>query len=325
MNCKLKTTIIGFMIIFAVLLLPITAKAGMQDESLNTGVQMSKLCELEFPTYTMEIDISNYKIPVDAITFAKELLQFPNLKKIIMCDTGFTNNNMEFLMEQFPDIEFVWMLRFENKWKCRTDALSFSTLQPKNYTTTLNDADAAQFKYCTKMQCLDIGHNRITDLSFLQYMPDLRIFIVHANYDRKNGGKIRDLSYLKYCPKLVYLEIFKTDVSDLSFLQYTPNIRDLYASTTKISDITYLLDLPKLERLYIQDTKISREDYQRLLERYPNTKILYYGNQTVWENGWRNHPRYYALMRTIRGNSLDPLFVFPEDDISISNNAVLTN
>lgn len=311
-----------FLVIAAAFVMAAVAGTGISSQALNKGIErgivslngvnvdsvMDTLDGVECQKYATEIDISYHYISVDTEQFGKEIEKFPALKELVMCDCGYTNEDMEALMEKYPDIKFVWRLHFENKWSCRTDAKSFSTLQPKEYTTTLNNEDAAQFKYCTEMQCLDIGHNRVTDLSFLQYMPDLRIFILHANYDRVNGGKVRDISYLKYCPKLQYLEIFKTDVSDLSVFQYLPNLKDIYASTTPINDITYLMNLPKLERLYIQDTKISEEDYLRLKARYPDTKILYYGNLTVWDNGWREHPRYYGLRRSIRGNAIDELF-----------------
>lgn len=311
-----KSVLIALAIaLIAVVVVPLTGKAEWRNikgiVSLNS-VQVDNVIDtldgVECLKYATELDISYHRISMDVNSFVTEIEKFPALKKLIMCDCGYTNEDMEFLMEKFPDIKFVWRLHFANKWSCRTDAVAFSTLQPKEYTTTMNSADAAQFKYCTEMQCLDIGHNRVTDLSFLQYMPDLRIFILHANYDRVNGGKVRDISYLKYCPKLQYLEIFKTDVSDLSVFQYLPNLKDIYASTTPISDITYLMNLPKLERLFIQDTKISNEDYLILKERYPDADILYYGNLSVWDNGWRNHARYYGMRRTIRNNALDELF-----------------
>ena len=209
-----KVKIIAFML-FALAALIITSKITFNsyaienpDSVSEASVSMSVLAEKEFPTDSEEIDISYYQIPVDDITFGIQLRRFPNLKKVIMCDTGYTNEMMEGLMARYPDIEFVWMLHFSNKWKCRTDAKSFSTMQQKHYTTTIGNKDAAQFKYCTQMEFLDIGHNTIYDVSFLQYMPELHVLIVHENYDYKDGGRIRDLSYLKYCPKITYLEIF---------------------------------------------------------------------------------------------------------------------
>lgn len=323
---KNKIVIVAATIIVASLLvelMPLKIKAAdlktiFRTDTINEeaevipGPGMTLLDGVEFETNSEEIDISSHKIAVDEKEFAKQIQNFPNVQKLIMCDCGYTNEQMEYLRDEFPEIKVVWRLRF-GRWSVRTDAISFSTLQPKDYTVTMNNADAAQLKYCTDLVLLDIGHNRITDVSFLQYMPELKIFIVHANYDRKNGGKIRDLSYLKYCPKLQYLEIFKSDVTDLSFLQYLPELKDLYASTTPISDITYLMDLPKLERLFIQDTRISKDDYLRLKERYPDAQILYYGNLSVWDNGWRNHPRYYAMRSMIKNNNVHELFADPVD------------
>lgn len=281
---------------------------GEGNEIEEETIEMCVLDGLEFPKDSEEIDISYHKISELKPKFCKELDQFPNLKKVVMCDTGYTNEDMEALMRMRPEIEFVWMLHFSNKWRVRTDARAFSTYQDKGYVITISDKDAWQFKYCTKMQFLDIGHNTITDMFFLQYMPDLHGLIIHQNYDRVHGGRMRDLSYLKYCPKLTYLEIFESDVSDLSFLQYTPELRDLYATWTPISDITYLMDLPNLERLYIQRTNISNDDYLKLKERYPDVEFLYYGYLSVMDNNWRRSPKSYARARTLRSNTLDPIF-----------------
>lgn len=278
-------------------------------------VSMGSLDGVEFPIDSEEIDISYHKFSINVGEFHQQLKAFPNIKKVIMCDTSYTNENMEMLQKLRPDVEFVWMLHFSNKWKCRTDAKAFSTWQDKGYVITISNKDAWQFKYCTQMQFLDIGHNTITDMSFLQYMPDLHGLIVHQNYDRAHGGRMRDLSYLKYCPKLTYLEIFDSDIWDLSFLQYTPELRDLLASQVPIEDVTYLMDLPNLERLYIQATKISREDYEKLRERYPDVELVYFGFASVTDpsNRWRYSPKSGKRARSIRGNYLDPIFFTNEE------------
>lgn len=273
---------------------------GGINETLDNGT-------LVYDKYSSEIDISKHIISCNAIEFSKDIEKFPALKKLVMCDCGYSNEDMEYLMEQHPDIKFVWRL-YMGKWSCRTDAISFTTAQDKGFVITMNNEQAAQFKYCTDMVCLDIGHNSVTDLRFLKYMPELRIFIIHENFDRFNGGYIKDLSYLKYCPKLEYLEMFVSSVSDTSFMQYTPNLKDIYATQTPISDITYILGLTRLERLFIQATKISRDDYDRLVQAFPDAKILYNGFQSVHDNGWRVHPRFYAMRWTVRNNAVHELF-----------------
>lgn len=274
-------------------------------------VRMATIDGMEFPITAKEIDMSYHEFTVNVGELHNQLKAFPCLKKVIMCDTNFTNENMEMLMSLSPEIEFVWMLHFSNnRWRIRTDAKTFSTWQDKGYVITISNADAWQFKYCTQMQFLDIGHNTITDMSFLKYMPDLHGLIIHQNYDRVNGGRMRDLSYLKYCPKLTYLEIFDSDVTDLSFLQYTPELRDLYASQVPIQDVAFLMDLPNLERLYIQATKIQREDYDKLRARYPDIELVYFGFASVTDdnNNWRKSPKSWKRARSIRGNYLDPIF-----------------
>ncbi|MBQ4224266.1 MAG: leucine-rich repeat domain-containing protein, partial [Prevotella sp.] len=36
-------------------------------------------------------------------------------------------------------------------------------------------------RYCTKLKGLDLGHNAITDISFIENMPHLRVLILADN------------------------------------------------------------------------------------------------------------------------------------------------
>ena len=232
-----------------------------------------------------------------------------NLEKVDLCQCGFSNDEMAALQDAFPKIKIVWEIQMSH-WTVRTDAVAFSTMKDCSQTFFLNDDEAKYLKYCTDLVALDLGHNYVTDLSFLQYMPDLKILILVDNVKGWENGKIQridDLSMLQYVPKLEYLEFFCDGVEDISFLQYTPNLVDLNISYNPISDATYLFELPKLERLFLEHTRIPYSEFERLRETYPNAQLEYYGEGSI-DHGWREHERYYAMWDMFKNNYVHPLF-----------------
>lgn len=265
------------------------------------GVRVTPdICELDFSGHDLAaLDLDLYML------FG--LLR--NLEKADMCQCGFSNDEMAALQDAFPEIKIVWEIQMSH-WTVRTDAVAFSTMKTCSQTFFLNDDEAKYLKYCTDLVALDLGHNYVTDLSFLKYMPELKILILVDNVKSWEGGKIHridDLSMLQYVPKLEYLEFFCDGVEDISFLQYTPNLVDLNISYNPISDATYLFELPKLERLFLEHTKIPYSEFERLQETYPDAQIEYYGEGSI-DHGWREHERYYAMRDMFKNNYVHPLF-----------------
>ena len=62
----------------------------------------------------------------------------------------------------------------------RTDVTAFSTqhtYQSKFHTSKTFSV----LKYCHNLVALDIGHNEVSDLSFLEDLPQLKVLILAAN------------------------------------------------------------------------------------------------------------------------------------------------
>lgn len=256
-----------------------------------------------------ELDFSGHDLAAMDLDLYMLFGLLRNLEKIDMCQCGFSNDEMAALQDAFPGIKIVWEIQMSH-WTVRTDAVAFSTMKTCSQTFYLNDEEAKYLKYCTDLVALDLGHNYVTDLSFLQYMPELKILILVDNVKGWEDGKIRridDLSMLQYVPKLEYLEFFCDGVKDISFLQYTPNLVDLNISYNPISDATYLFELPKLERLFLEHTRIPYSEFERLQETYPDAQLEYYGEGSI-DHGWREHERYYAMRDMFRNNYVHPLF-----------------
>ena len=256
-----------------------------------------------------ELDFSGHDLAALDLDIYTLLELLRNLEKVDMCQCGYSNDEMAALQDAYPGIKIVWEIRLSH-WTVRTDAVAFSTMKTCAQTFYLNDEEAKYLKYCTDLVALDLGHNYVTDLSFLQHMPELKILILVDNVKGWENGKIRridDLSMLQYVPKLEYLEFFCDGVKDISFLQYTPNLVDLNISYNPIRDATYLFELPKLERLFLEHTKIPYSEFERLKETYPNAQLEYYGEGSI-DHGWRKHERYYAMRDMFKNNYVHPLF-----------------
>lgn len=265
-----------------------------------------ELCGVIVNSEAAEADISTH-IVEDFEGFKSSLALLPRLTYLDMCDCGLSNEQMEELKEAYPQIKFVWKVTL-GLWTIRTDCVAFSTLKDGTITYRLTNEDVQVLKYCTDMVALDLGHNKVTDISFLQYMPNLKILILVDNWAGETADPyIQDLSMLKYVPELMYLEFFVGTVSDISFLQYLPNLVDLNISYNPISDVTYLLNLPNIERLYLEHTLMTDEDYQLLKETYPDAYIVYYGEGSV-DQGWREHDRYFAMIDMFHNNYVHELF-----------------
>lgn len=256
-----------------------------------------------------ELDFSGHDLAALDVDMYMLLGLLPNLEKIDMCQCGFSNDEMAALQDAFPEIKIVWEIVLSH-WTIRTDAVAFSTMKTCSQTFYLHDDEAKYLKYCTDLVALDLGHNYVTDLSFLQFMPELKILILVDNVKGWDNGKIRridDLSMLQYVPKLEYLEFFCNRVQDISFLQYTPNLVDLNISYNPVSDASCLFELPKLERLFLEHTKIPYSEFERLQATYPDAQLEYYGEGSI-DHGWRKHERYYAMRDMFKNNYVHPLF-----------------
>lgn len=255
-------------------------------------------------------NISGIKI-TDLEDFKGQLKKLPELLYIDMCDCGLSNEQMEELMEEFPDIKFVWRVHM-GTWSLRTDALAFSTLHAYASDVRLTNEQAQVLKYCHDLVSLDLGHNDVYDIDFIKGMPNMHILIMVDNFNRDQGGRFNDLSVLKYTPNMMYLEFFVSYVSDLSFLQYTKEMVDLNISYSSVKDSTYLYDLPKIERLYMESTAIPYSEFENLKKTYPDCYMVYYGSGSV-DQGWRTHPRYFAMIDMYHKDYWNDLFRTEEE------------
>lgn len=254
-----------------------------------------------YPSLTTEsLDLTYRKdIPYEDLKTAIPLLG--NLTYVDAGYSSFTNEELGALREENPDVAIEWVVHM-GQWSLRTDAIAFSVLIRDYEHTRLRSKDIEVLKYCTKLQALDLGHQWISDLSVIgEYLPELRILILADN-------AITDLSPLANLKHLHYLEFFVNQVTDMSPLAQCRELVDLNISyNRRLSDITPILDLPLLERLWLESTAVSKADLQLLYDTYPDTKIIRNGEGSV-DQGWRTHPRYWAMIKMFYNNYMDKEF-----------------
>ena len=200
---------------------------GFSNEQLRTfaaalpGVDVVwsfELCGVTVRSTDAEIDLSGQKIP-DVSVVEAALPYFSHLTKVVMCDCGPTNEEMDELNKKYADIRFVWMVHFAY-FSLRTDATSFIAAK---YTpcTIMDDGDTFALWYCTDLEGLDLGHMDFSDISFLYAMPHLKYLIL------ADCPFLRDITPIGSLKDLTYLELFQTSVTDLSPLLNCTKLEDL--------------------------------------------------------------------------------------------------
>ena len=227
----------------------------------------------------------------------------PALKNIYMWKAPLKREQRDELFQAYPDRFFGWAIQMNTAHVIRTDATAFSTLGKR---PGLNFWQMHNFSYCRDLKALDIGHNTIKDLSFLEELPKLKILILADT-------KLTDISPIACQTDLEYLELFLNDITDISALANLKNLRDVNLAFNNISDLSPLYDLPNLERVWLMmNKKIRKEDIEKLQELHPDCEIIarsYGATGNVWlENGtiipgtsWRDHPHYDTIFYVFNG------------------------
>ena len=263
---------------------------------------------LEISSGTQSVDF--YGVQVEDIDHLIDCLDcLPDLREVLMYNNYVSKDNKERLFARYPHIFFGFTIRMENgRYEIRTDDTSFSTLK-NGAPPYFYDRDLWWVKMCPNLLALDLGHNMITDLSFLYDAPQLKILIVACNY-------IEDITPIASLHDLEYLEIFKNEISDVSPLAGLDKLIDLNLCVNEISDVSPLFGLTQLERLWLSHNKnITEEHRTKILEAFPDTEVIFSSQGSTGviylENGkdipgWRSHPRYDVIWRIFNRGGYRP-------------------
>ena len=233
--------------------------------------------------------------------FYKSIKLLKNLKYLDMGDSNLTNEQLAKMRTDFPDIKVVWTIHL-GKWHLKTDATAFSVLIVDYNYVRMTSEDIEVLKYCTDLQALDLGHQRITDISVIgEYLKDLRILILADN-------RVSDITPLANLKHLHYLELFINPITDYSPLANCKELVDLNLCYNRVNDISFLMDLPMLERLWVVGSGIGADNLAKIRNKYPDIIMDARGPGST-ENGWRGHERYFAMIRMFYArNYIDGVF-----------------
>lgn len=236
----------------------------------------------------------------------------PKVEKVIMFNFRFSLGAMEGLLEQFPDIDFSWT----NHWyvcdgrviDLRTDATAFTTAKGRQEPRYTADKLMRRLKHCPDLLAIDVGHNNVSDLSFLLNWPNLRRLIVIDSL-----RPITDLSPLAQLPDLEYIELFMQDITDISPLANHEKLLDLNLCCNDVTDLSPLYSCPNLERLQISfNPNLTQEEVDKLQAVLPNCEIITDAEDCT-EGGWREHPRYFNIYESFNSYTYIPFEPITEE------------
>lgn len=231
----------------------------------------------------------------------EELAQLPKLQKVDLFHSRPTEKQAFALTAAYPDIRFGMTLTIAG-FHCRTDDVIFS--MHRRGEPLYKSAAFNQLALCPDMLALDLGHNRITDLDFLKLTPKVKYLILADN-------QIKDLSGLTHLKDLQYLELFMNKLTDISPLAELGELVDLNIAFNEIADLSPLYGLTKLERIWLSRNGLSQEQINALQETLPDAVI----NNTArlaTQEGWRQHPRFFAMRHTFDRSEFIPFDDIPE-------------
>lgn len=249
-----------------------------------------EICGTEVHCLAEEVDISGTQVE-DLAALEASLLRLPNLKKVIMCGCGISNEEMDALNRRHEDIQFVWSVTIRGV-TLRTD---ITYLMPYQYNLWPNTQQAQDFRYFTELECLDLGHHNISNCDFVAYMPKLKYLLL-------GDTRISDLTPLEGLTELIYLEIFLTDVRDYTPLLKLTKLQDLNLCYTMgdpevVAQLTWVKYIRWITAEWGVHTKADKEMIQQAL---PDTLVEFGIGLSSTGGQWRKTQNYFD-MRDILG------------------------
>lgn len=271
---------VAILLVSLFLIMPI--KAAAKDIRLGDEV---------YPSDSTELSLSG--ISPEEVEAALPL--FPNLRKVILSDTGADDETLDTLNRKYPDIDIVWTVMI-GKIPVRTDAAWFYVAKEKSLPT---GKDLEKLRYCTEMIAVDVGHLRVSDCSWLESMP-------HVKYLILADTRITDLTPLSNLKELIYLELFNMQLKDYSPLLGCTALQDLNISNTHadpepLSHMTWLHNLQWYQGL---SDPATRDAVKQLPEQLPQTNVLLNVVGKI-SDPWRSLPNYYVFRDIIGAQFLN--------------------
>lgn len=271
--------------------LSISEVAELKSLCPNADFEWSfTLLNRQLNTSDSEVDLSKTRIG-DTEELAAALTLFHAEPIVDLSGCNLSHEQLALLREQAENVKVVWTVRFK-RWSLRTDALTFSTWQYEDTEMPLDSQDVDALRYCTELVALDLGHNEIRDISFLEPLKELKILILADN-------DVTDISVLAKLDKLMYLELFLNKIKDISPLQNKEALLDLNLCFNKFTDIEPILSCKNLERIWACRCDLTEQQVQQIRGAFPDATFDFESRGST-SRGWREHPRYSAMTQMLK-------------------------
>ena len=241
------------------------------------------------------LNIASYKYrDINALTEVMDLM--PNLKQVTTLGRVFTAEELDELYARYPQVTDIVCKVKVGDHMVRTDRTAFSTRHASYTEDRHTQEDFKALRHCRGLVALDVGHNAITDLSFLELLPKLKILIVADN-------RFTDISPLANEPELEYLELINNRITDISTLTNCPKLVDLHIGWCDITDITPLYGLTQLDRIWLAKNPSPQEQVDHIRALMPDCTINDTAVERPTAEGWRTGAPHYKIIQKIFSSS----------------------
>ena len=272
-------------------------------EERLSGVEVSwevTLGDQTFDVNTTEVDLTGVEVK-DLAEVEQKMAYLPELTAVTFGVCGVDNanwGNSKSKLTASPienedmaayrnrvrdDYKVVWTVRLGPNIALSTDADNF---MPNHFGVgQLPDSYAYNLRYCEEMVCLDVGHMTLTDISFVEFMPNLKYLILAWT-------EVQYIEPIRSCKNLVFLELDWSCIRDISPLVDCTALEDLNLGCTYCS-IDPLLEMPWLKNVYM----IRRHSAGVVGTALPDTRVVTSSDPDAATvgYGWRRLPNYYAM------------------------------
>ena len=252
----------------------------------------------------MDLDAPKGEAKLSQIAQALDAL--PNIEQVLMYKYRPSLNGMaDYLLDKYPEVDFGWTLDWlicnGRRVRLRSDATAFSTAKGRQDPRYTAPQIWERLQHFPHLLAIDVGHNNVSDLSFLANFPGLRRLI---SIDSKKH--VTDISVLAQLPDLEYVELFMQDITDISALANHEHLLDLNLCHNNITDLTPLYSCPNLERLWIScNPNLTQEEIDALQAVLPDCVIVTESYESTGA-GWREQERYPILVESFETNVYIP-------------------
>ena len=273
---------------------------AMREELPNAAVTW----DVTLGDKTYDVSVSAVDLTTVAVTDLAEVEQkmayLPNLESVTfgLCGvdnsdwgnskskltaSAIKNEDMAAYRDRVRDsYKVVWTVRLGPSIALRTDADNF---MPNHFGVgQLPDSYAYNLRYCEEMVCLDVGHMTLTDISFVEFMPNLKYLILAWT-------EVQYIEPIRTCKNLVFLELDNSCIRDISPLVDCTALEDLNLGNT-FCDVTPILGMTWLKNVYFIDASPSAA--YKFSQAVPDAHVVATGNATVG-GGWRRLQNYYDM------------------------------